>query len=123
MGALVGGQGELPGGRCGAAPHPIDRARDGAHVAGGAGPPAQLRRRDRCEFGMSSISVLFFGGSGLGEVISLVCVNLGCRNARRSHTSGQASAGAARGRDWSATSGRRARRPFASVCHAPGLVR
>ena len=72
---------------------------------------------------MSSISVLFFGGSGLSEVMSLGCVNLGCRNARRSRRSGQTSAGAARGRDWSATSGIKARRPFASVCHAPGLVR
>ena len=37
--------------------------------------------------------------------------------------SGPASAGAARGRGWSATSGRRARRPSASVYHAPALVR
>jgi hypothetical protein len=72
---------------------------------------------------MFSISVLFFGGSGLSEVMSLGCVNLGCRNARLSRTSGQASARATRGWDWSATSGRRARRPFASVCHALGLVR
>jgi hypothetical protein len=74
---------------------------------------------------MFSIFVLFFGGSGLSEVMSLRCVNLGCRNARQSRTSGHASArtvGDGIGQVLQ-ESGRRARRPFASVCHAPGLVR
>jgi hypothetical protein len=60
---------------------------------------------------------------GLDVVMSLGFVGLGCRIARRFRTSGPASAGAARGRGWSATSGRRARRPSASVYHAPALVR
>lgn len=84
----------------------------------------ELDRRLNCDVDIDvSVSVFFLGGLGLAGVMILGCVNLGCSIAKRFLTSGRASAGAARGRGSSATSGRRARRPSASVCHAPALVR
>lgn len=72
MGALVQGQGELPGRRRGAAPDAVDHPWDRADVAGGARPPPQLRREDRC--GCSVAVSLFSSYLGLDMVPILRCL-------------------------------------------------